>query len=267
MPPVKSRYDQIIEAIFNRYFTPGIQYFEFTRDEIVTVAEELGIARPSNIGDILYTYRYRRLLPETIRTTAPLGHQWIIRSVGIAKYRFVLTAEISISPAQNFLAIKIPDATPGLIRRYAMNDEQALLAVLRYNRLIDTFTGLTCYSLQNHLRTTVENIGQVETDELYVGVDRQGVHYIIPLQAKGGNDKIRPIQIEQDFAICEEKFPDRICRPIAAQFMKDGAIALFEFVNSDEGIKIISERHYKLVLQEELTMQELATYRQHISPR
>ena len=58
-----------------------------------------------------------------------------------------------------------------------MNDEQALLAKIRYNRLIDIFTGITCYSLQNHLRTTVPNIGQVEIDEIYIGIDKR-VHII-----------------------------------------------------------------------------------------
>ncbi len=56
---------------------------------------------------------------------------------------------------------------------------------LRYNRLIDIFTGVACYSLQSHLRTSVPNIGQVERDEVYIGVDRQGAHYVIPVQAKG----------------------------------------------------------------------------------
>ncbi len=65
-----------------------------------------------------------------------------------------------------------------------MNDEQALLAKIRYNRLIDIFTGITCYSLQNHLRTTVPNIGQVEIDEIYIGIDKRGAHYILPAQAK-----------------------------------------------------------------------------------
>ncbi len=61
----------------------------------------------------------------------------------------------------------------------SFTDEQALLATVRYNRLTDIFTGVTCYSLQNHLRTTVRGVGQVETDELYVGVDRLGKHYAI----------------------------------------------------------------------------------------
>src|SRR5581483_2740636 len=99
----------------------------------------------------------------------------------------------------------------GVVAKYALSDEQALLAKLRYNRLIDTFTGVTCYSLQNHLRTTVPSIGQVETDEIYIGVDRRGAHYVFPVQAKGRSDRLNIVQIEQDFALCRHKFPALIC--------------------------------------------------------
>src|SRR5207244_11101302 len=141
--------------------------------------------------------------------------------------------------------------------KYALSDEQALLAKLRYNRLVDIFTGVACYSLQNHLRTTVPDIGQVETDELYVGVDKKGAHYVMPVQAKGGNDRLSIVQIEQDMALCVTKFPSLICRPIAAQFMRDDVIALFEFEQSDAGVAITSEKHYKLVPPEEVTETDL----------
>jgi len=88
---------------------------------------------------------------------------------------------------------------------YALGDEQALLARVRYNRLIDIFLGITCYSLQNHLRTSVPDIGQVETDELYVGIDARGCQYVIPVQAKGGSDTLNIVQIEQDMALCEAR--------------------------------------------------------------
>lgn len=51
-----------------------------------------------------------------------------------------------------------------------MSDEQALLAKVRYSRLVDIFLGIAAYSLQNHLRTSVVGIGQIEMDELYVGI-------------------------------------------------------------------------------------------------
>jgi hypothetical protein len=144
------------------------------------------------------------------------------------------------------------DSTPEIIRAYALDDEQALLAIVRYNRLIDTFLGLTSYSLQNHLRTTVKSIGQIEIDELYIGLDRHGAHYVIPVQAKGGKDQIGVVQIGQDLAYASEKFPGIRCRAIAAQFMEDSTVALFELTIEDNEVKVVQERHYKLVPASEL---------------
>lgn len=141
-----------------------------------------------------------------------------------------------------------------------MGDEQALLARLRYKRLIDIFTGLTCYWLQNHLRTTAPGIGQAEIDEVYLGLDKRGAHYVLPVQAKGGHDKIGIVQIEQDFAVCAAKFPSLICHSIAAQFMADEAIAMFEFEQTDQGVRVSAEKHYRLARPDELSDEELQSY-------
>jgi hypothetical protein len=102
---------------------------------------------------------------------------------------------VLISPSAILAETNIPYATPGIIGRYRLNDEQALLAKLRYNRLLDIFTGLACYSLQSHVRTTAPGIGQVETDEIYVGIDKRGVHFVLPVQAKGATERIGAVQI------------------------------------------------------------------------
>lgn len=256
-----NRYSQIIEFIFFKTYNPDITEIPFSREEIEHTANELGIKLPKNLGDVLYSFRYRAALPQNIIDKAPEGYEWIIRPAGRALYKLVLTKQTYFRPTEHLAETKIPDATPGIISKYAMNDEQGLLAKVRYNRLIDIFTGLTCYSLQNHLRTTVPEIGQVETDEIYIGLDKRGVHYILPVQAKGGTDRLGVVQIEQDFAIGATKFPNLICKPIAAQFMNNGAIALFEFELTDEGIAITSEKHYRLVKPEELTLEEIEKYK------
>lgn len=220
------------------------------------------MAVAKNLGDLLYSFRYRAALPAGITAKAPTGYEWIIRAAGQARYKFVLVAAAIIIPSATLVETKIPDATPGVIRLYAMGDEQALLAKLRYNRLVDIFTGLTCYSLQNHLRTTAPGIGQAEIDEVYLGLDKRGAHYVLPVQAKGGTDKIGVVQIEQDFAVCAAKFPNLICRSIAAQFMADDVIALFEFEQSDQGIRVSAEKHYRLARADELSADELRSYQQ-----
>jgi len=255
-----TRYSRIIEKIFQKYYKHGSEEISFEREDIVRAAKELKIDLPKNIGDLLYTFRYRSTLPSSIVTKAPRGKEWIIRPKGRSNYAFVASEFTSISPNTGLVEIKIPDSTPGVISKYALNDEQALLAKLRYNRLIDIFTGVTTYSLQSHLRTTIPGLGQAETDEIYVGIDRRGVHYIFPVQAKGGKDKLGVVQIEQDFAICQEKFPSLICRPIATQFMRNEVIALFEFQEAEEGIRISSEKHYKLVPPEDMSETELKNY-------
>lgn len=258
-------YQAVIAAIFKENYKRGMREVEFDRDQIPKKAEKLGLPRPKNLGDLVYSFRYRAALPASIQKTAGKGEAWIIRSTGRGKYRFALVQHVEISPNPGLAETKVPDSTPGVVAMYAFGDEQALLAKLRYNRLVDIFSSVTCYSLQNHLRTTVEGMGQVETDEIYVGVDKRGAHYVFPIQAKGGTDKLGVVQIEQDFAVCRRRFPGLICRPIAAQFMRDGTIAMFEFVETDDGVRIASEKHYQLVPSDEVNEEDLKVYRE--SPR
>jgi hypothetical protein len=90
-------------------------------------------------------------------------------------------------------------------------------------------------------------VGQIEIDELYVGIDKRGCHYAIPVQAKGGTDQIGVVQTAQDVRYATQAFPGMRCRPIAAQFMPDGTVALFELTLEKDEVKVVEERHYKLV--------------------
>lgn len=259
-PKKLNRYQQLIEYIFNSKYKDGDYEVMFAREDIETAAQVLNVKLPKNLGDIIYSFRYRTTLPASIRERVPEGKEWTISPSGRSRYCFVAKNVLHILPHPLMNVIKILDATPGIVAKYAKGDEQSLLAKLRYNRLIDTFTRVTCYSLQNHLRTTVEGIGQVETDEIYVGVDRNGIQYVFPLQAKGGSDKIGITQIEQDIALCGAKFPQLVCRPLAAQFVGDDHIALFEFAQGDEGVRLHREVHYRLVSQDSITEEDMRNY-------
>ncbi len=260
-----NRYAGIVQEIFHARYRTGQREVAFEREDIVRSAARLGIDAPKNLGDLIYTFRYRRELPRSILDKAPQGETWIIRSAGTSKYRFVLVTDAPLMPNPNLATTKIPDATPGIIARNAFSDEQAVLALVRYNRLIDIFLGIACYSLQNHLRTTVRGLGQVETDEIYVGLDKRGSHYVVPVQAKGGNDRLNRVQIEQDIAVCAEKLPTLICQPVGLQLMRNDLIALFAFEQDGDEINVVSEKHYQLVPADAVTDEDLAKYRQRLS--
>jgi len=165
-----------------------------------------------------------------------------------------------IIPRENLVATKIPDSTPEIISAYALNDEQALLAKVRYNRLVDIFLGVTTYSLQNHMRTTVKGLGQIEIDEVYVGINRNGQQFVIPVQAKGGSDQLATVQTSQDIACCKEKFPNLACRPVSAQFMSGEVIAMFELTLQRGDVKVLEERHYRLVPSDQIEEEDLKLY-------
>lgn len=262
-PKVVARYVQIIQAIFKGNWKKGMSEFVFERDEIDRVCQELKIKRVKNPGDVIYTFRYRRPLPKSILDTQPKDRGWLILGDGDARYRFRLNKLTHIRPTNGLLVRKIPDATPEIITRYALGDEQALLAKVRYNRLIDIFLGITAYSLQNHLRTKIPNYGQIEIDELYVGLDSRGAQYIVPVQAKGGKDILGAIQTIQDLTFCktEKRYSDCVPRAVSAQFLPDKSIALFETTFDGDEVSIVRERHYKLTLEKEIGAADLKAYR------
>lgn len=257
-----AQYAPIILHVFRKHWKKHPRGFEFHRDELVEAASALHVDRPDNLGDVIYSFKFRRDLPADIAKTAPKGKAWIIEGAGRSKYRFRLIAMggAAIVPREDIAATKIPDATPDIISAYALGDEQALLAKVRYNRLIDIFLGLTTYSLQNHLRTQVKGMGQIEIDEIYVGLNRQGAHFVVPVQAKGGSDKLSPVQTMQDIACCKSKFPDLVCRPVSAQFMDNDAIALFELTVEDDQALIVEERHYRLVPSDDIDAETKRKY-------
>jgi hypothetical protein len=254
-------YGALIERIFLDRYKKGSVSIEFDRTDIPEMAEALGLKRPANLGDVIYAIRYRTPMPDSILATQPKGMAWIIEGAGRAKYRFVLVPLNRIVPRSDLKTIAIPNGTPEIIRVYALDDEQALLAIVRYNRLIDIFLGLTTYSLQNHLRTTVKGIGQIEIDELYFGIDRHGCHYVIPVQAKGGKDQISVVQTKQDIAWCEQKFPGIRSRAISAQFMDDDKVAMFELAIENQQIVVVDEKHYRLVPAEMIERGAVMDYR------
>ena len=183
------RYDAIIRWVFERNHEPGRSRVPFRREDIGEAARALGVPIPKNLGDVVYAYRSRRALPDEIEQLAPAGKSWVILGTGPGACAFVAKRPLVISPTRGLARTRIPNATPELVAMYALSDEQAMLAKLRFDRLVDIFTRVTCYPLQSHLRTTVRGV-QIETDDLYVGIDRAGAHHVFPIQAKQAVEKV-----------------------------------------------------------------------------
>ncbi|MBI4547887.1 MAG: endonuclease [Ignavibacteriae bacterium] len=247
--PINQRekdYDRIITSLFNSKFKEGSSEIDFTKDELVSVARKLKITL-RNPPDVVYTYRSRANLPEAILDKG----NWVIKPKGKGRFSFLKSKRKPFVDIQEGLhAIEIPNALPEIVEKHASEDEQALLSSIRYNRLVDIFTEIACFHLQSHIRTTIEGEGQIEVDDLYVGVDTDGTEYILPLEAKSGDDrdKLGWIQISNMVKFSRQNFPKLKCRPIAAKPAGHNKIYLIEFdsnPNSEE-VSIVQIKLYRL---------------------
>ena len=262
-----SKYDGVIEKVFFDNYNKGDVRVSFNREELAEACQSLGFDRIKNLGDIPYSYRFRKALPDSIKETVHSSSEWIITGSGIASYEFRQACPGKIQPSANRMPIPVPDATPEIVKHYAPGtDEQALLARVRYNRLVDIFTGLTCYSVQNHLRTTVENVGQIEVDEIYLGINKKGTHFVLPCQAKSPGDQFGIAQVMQDIALCESRYPETVCKPIAVQFLDSDDLVILELGVTEEDsilkLNVVDEKHFKLISQNEIDRSALEKLKQ-----
>lgn len=255
--PKLTAYEVAITKIFLSKYQDGDKEVRFSKRDIDNLATDADVCAAnggeplSNPPALIYEFRSRRAIPKAIvdRACPDAGCSWTIELDGKSNYVFRQIRGLYIEPKSGIPAIEIPDATPEIVAMYALDDEQALLAKIRYNRLIDIFLGIVSYSLQNHLRTSTSmgsSRSQIEIDEIYVGVDKTGRHFVIPIQAKGGSDKLSKMQAKQDVAWCRERLPDVECRPISAQFVGD-EIVLFLLVEKAGELSVEEEQRYKLV--------------------
>ncbi|MDM8517807.1 hypothetical protein QUF76_16550 [Desulfobacterales bacterium HSG16] len=96
-----SKYDRVIEKVFFNNYNESMSRILFDREELAQACQTLDIASIKNLGDIVYSYRFRKNLPKAIENTTPSNHEWIIVGAGIGMYEFRLSVKSKIEPAKN----------------------------------------------------------------------------------------------------------------------------------------------------------------------
>ena len=80
-PKKATRYSELILSIFRKHYADGVTEFEFERSELEGAATRAKIKLPSNLGDVIYSLRFRTAMPDEIAKTAPKGREWVIDSL------------------------------------------------------------------------------------------------------------------------------------------------------------------------------------------
>jgi len=107
----QNRYAGIIKWVFRQNFQDGSNEVSFSRAQLAAAARDLGIPVPKNLGDVVYSIRYRTDMPKEINDLAPPGMTWALFPAGRSFYAFRPVAVNQIEPRSGLAKIKIPDHT------------------------------------------------------------------------------------------------------------------------------------------------------------
>jgi hypothetical protein len=264
MPPARKRreatqthgqtssvYVPILREIVRQRYTAGDRRIEFSIRDIKFVASELSI-EIANAADMIYRMRSRTRLPDDI---LDLGFT-VLRSIGRGRYVLEVGGEAIVHLPEHDI-LDHNDQTPLPVRRLLPEDmseldEQGLLTMVNYCKLLDHFTGLTVYRLRSHVRRSVPGVGQAELDEIDVGIALRDddVPVVFPMEAKATDEVINRIQVATAVAYCETYFPGHEIRPIVVKLTYDGVIHFLEFraTTALAGLRIVNSIGYRLNL-------------------
>lgn len=249
-------YVPILLDIFHRKYQEGDFVVRFTLDEVRESAMRLGIISDlRNAPDLVYRMKSRTKLPPEI---SDKGFR-ILKTVERGVYQLEQAISTIVELPEGEI-ICIEDKTPIPVRRLLNEDlsgidEQGLLTIVNYCDLLSLFTGLKIYRLKSHARKSVSKIGQVEVDEIDVGVTYSALDLpiIFPIEAKAAPDPLNWAQIANQVNFANEHFSNFIVRPIGIKVDWKSIIYIIEFTPETEAknLQIVSSVRYRLSLSSE----------------
>lgn len=247
-------YGPILLHIFNSRWRKGAPTVIFTLDDVRNAADALEL-EVRNPADLIYRMRSRTVLPKEILEKG----FYILRATGRGQYQFEKGSSTLFQPLDN-VPTEALDITPLPVRRLlpeklAEMDEQAILTLASYCRLLDHFSGLTIYRLRNHVRKSVPGVGQAELDAIDVGVALRDdeMPVVFPIEAKAAPDALNRVQIHNMIRFAAHYFPGHEIRPLAIKADYDSVLHLMEFNTSIKAadLKITRSASYVLSLSEQ----------------
>lgn len=240
-------YGPILLAIFRARWRQGAATVVFTLDDVRNTADDMGL-EVRNAGDLIYRMRSRTVLPKEILDKG----FFILRAIGRGRYQFEKGSTTIFEPLDTE-PTRALDLTPLPVRRLlpldlAQMDEQAVLTIASYCKILDHFTGLQIYRLRSHVRKSVPGIGQAELDAIDVGVALRDddLPVVFPIEAKAAPDALNRAQIFNMVQYSRHFFAELEVRPMAIKVDVDSIMHVIEFnvASKPADLRIIRSASY-----------------------
>jgi hypothetical protein len=216
-------------------------HIDFPRHFLLEQAKKRNIGNPA---DIVHRFKGRGALPEELVAMGFAGLEAIDRdTLRLVRYSPNIALPTKLSKpllVRNLVPTSVWEA--GFPR-----DEQALMAITRYSRLVAFLLGLQdCNHVVTHWKTRLVDGTQVEIDDFYLGSEpTRGRQVAVPVEAKLRADQIQAGQIVGGSRLARERYPSAQVVPVAFAYLdatKTMVLAL-QFGESDQAKDLTPVKH------------------------
>ena len=234
-----------LSYIFFTRAKPGVSFLRFSTDDVKCAFRRMGIKVPKNIGDIPHQAQ-KRAMPLVIQSTAPLGCEWILESMGAGVHCFKLVGSNKLHPSADAEERHVEDKAAAIIEAFDMSDKARLELQVKENGLLNDFLDREMSFATKPPRGFVKDVGQVDFDAIFVVRDELDARFIATVQYEIQPQPICGHKARRMLRFADIRYPEWKTKAIVVQRLSDNRIAIFEMQRFFEGTEIAKEVHYLL---------------------
>lgn len=235
-----------LSYIFFTCANPGVSFLRFSTDDVKLAFRKMGIKVPRNIADIPHQAQ-KKSMPLVIQSTAPLGCEWILETLGGGVHCFKLVDSNKLHPSTDAEERHVEDKAAAIIEAFDMSEQARLELQVRENGLLDDFLERKMSFATKPPRGFVNNIGQVDFDAIFVVRDTMDdARLMATVQYESKSHPICGHKTRRMLRFADIKYPDWKAKAVVVQRLSDNRIAIFEMRRFFEGTEIAKEVHYLL---------------------
>lgn len=225
-----------IDYLMKNSFVDSLTPISFERTDILDVCKnEFGEA-PKNLGDIVYSLRYRLDYLSNYDYLLEKDYTWTLLSTGIGQYELAPLKKLRLPNLESENVLYVDDQTPAHIHKLRPLNDQSLLMKVIQNGILNEFLQDDLMFLQAHHKVNLNNWGQAEIDGILASNNSSHLYLI---EVKGYTEVIGWPQMIQLKMYAQQNHPDVLFTPVFIQSHRDWSFSVvqFDYKNSFPKVK------------------------------
>lgn len=230
-----------IKHLIEKNFTASQDSIPFSRDDVSLYCLKKFKKIPKNVGDIIYSLRYRMDYLSTFDHLLDPDYTWTLLSLSTGQYELKPMPKLKLPDLTSVPVISKIDKTPEHIHNLRPLNDQSLLMKIYQNKVLSEFLEDDLILLQAHHKVNLKDWGQAEIDGIVASETSPRLYLV---EVKGYTEVIGWPQIIQLKMYAEQNHPGLPFTPIFVQSHRDWSFSIVQFDFNSEFPQVTKSERY-----------------------